>query len=51
MLNVGACLHRGFNSGILLGESIEDRQNTYNVTPKRVREIIVAWKSNKYYVF
>ena len=51
MLNVGVCLQRGSNSGILLGQSIKDKQNTYNVTWKRVRAIIVSVENNKYYLF
>jgi len=42
MLNVGVCLQRGYNSGVLLGENVKDRQSTYNVTLKRVCAIIVA---------
>jgi hypothetical protein len=29
----------------------QDRQWTYNVTFRRVRETFVAWKSNEYYIF
>jgi hypothetical protein len=29
----------------------QDRQYTYNVTLKRVRESLLLWKSNKYYIF
>jgi hypothetical protein len=29
----------------------EDRQCTYNVTFMRVRETLLPWKSNKYYIF
>ena len=40
MVNVGVCLQRGSTSRILVGESIKDRQSTYNVALKRVRAII-----------
>jgi hypothetical protein len=29
----------------------QDRQCTYNVTKRRVRESLLQWKSNKYYIF
>ena len=35
-------LQRGSNSGILLGENINDRHSTYDVTLKRVGAIIVS---------
>jgi hypothetical protein len=28
-----------------------DRQCTYNVTLRRVRELLLPWKSNEYYIF
>ena len=28
-----------------------DRQYTYNITLRRVRELFLPWKSNKYYIF
>jgi hypothetical protein len=30
---------------------LKDRQCTYDVTLRRVRESLLPWKSNKYYVF
>jgi hypothetical protein len=29
----------------------QDRQCAYNVTIRRVRESLLVWKSNKYYIF
>jgi hypothetical protein len=29
----------------------QDRQCTYNVTLRRVRELLLPWKSNEYYIF
>ena len=37
--------------GIILPKSKQDKQCTYNVTLTRVRESLLPWKSNKYYVF
>ena len=32
-------------------DSSQDRQCTYNVTLRRVRELLLPWKSNEYYIF